>query len=108
MPTSVVNLRRSGPFPRAGANASFSQRAHSPATSCVVCAATGSAAPGGLKMFMRSSLRLEPELLDHRGPAIDLAADEAAQLFRWRGAQRARRQTLAKRQRHDPPQLGTA
>src|SRR5215813_12355897 len=55
----------------------------------------------------RRSLRLEAELLDHRAPTIDLAADEIAQLLGRRAQELDRRQPLAEiGQRHDPPHIG--
>src|SRR6266446_10181639 len=54
-----------------------------------------------------TSLRLEPELFDHRAPTIDLAADEIAQLLGRRAQELDRGQPLAELgQRHDPPHLG--
>src|SRR5262245_33332948 len=51
----------------------------------------------------RHSLRLEAELLDHRAPTIDLAANEIAQLLGRRTQELDRRQPLAEiGQRHDP------
>src|SRR5437870_3906975 len=104
MPVSVTNFLRSGWLPRDGSNASFTQRALSAATSFLP--AVGSNAPGGLRTFIATSFRLEPELLDHRAPAIDLAADEDAELFGRRADEVDRGHALAERQRQNAPHLG--
>src|SRR5262245_29632566 len=106
MPVSVANFFRSGPAGRVGSKLSFAQRLLSSATSLSVSAMAVPKAPGGLRMFMIASLRLEAELLDHRAPAIDLAADENAELLGRGADQIDRRHPLAERQRQDAAHLG--
>src|SRR5438067_1325231 len=106
MPVSVTNFLRSGWLPRDGSNASFTQRALSAATSFLVSPVAGSNSPGGLRTFIATSFRLEPELPDHRAPAVDLAADEDAELFRRRADEVDRGHALAERQRQDASHFG--
>src|SRR5947209_7357218 len=103
MPTSTTNFLRSGRLPRAGSNASLSQRAHSVSTSDAVAAA--SKAPGGLKTFINLS-RFQPKLPDYRVPTIDLAADEGGKLLRRGRGEIDRRDALAERQCQNAPHLG--